>query len=210
MQYLTANHTTPLQHGVHAGKRIPTGPLITQGNTARLAELGIYPHHRNTQPAPLGIEWTLIDGEWHELPKGTPEEREAATLNARRAEMQSRRSARRVNAQTAGFTFDGNRYAGDREESIPLLLNCVISAQMAMAAGPEAAAGFEAALGDGWRSTDGVGRVKAAAGILALHAAFVSHGAACDRHSQDLKAQIAEAETLAELEAIDLGAGWPE
>jgi hypothetical protein len=112
--------------------------------------------------------------------------------------------------QTAGFTFDGHRYAADREESIPLLLNCVISAQMAMAAGPEAMAGFEAALGDGWRSTDGLGRVTTAAGILALHAAFVAHGAACDRHSQALKAQIEAAEALAELEAIDLEAGWPE
>jgi hypothetical protein len=38
----------------------------------------------------------------------------------------------------------------------------------------------------------------------------VAHGAACDRQSQTLKAAIEAAETMAELDAIDLGAGWPE
>jgi len=112
--------------------------------------------------------------------------------------------------QTAGFTFDGNTYASDRDESIPLLSNAAISAQIALSQGADAVASFETALGEGWRSIDGVGRITTAAGILALHAAFVAHGAACDRHSQDLKSQIAQAETLAELEAIDIDSGWQE
>lgn len=213
MLYLTSDHKTPIASITHNGKVIPTAPLIARNDTTRLAEIGAaYPHHRLEPgiPYPLGKEWVEMDGEWFEETRGTIEEQQAATLNARRVELQSLRSAKRVEMQTAGFSYDGNRYAADRDESIPLLLNCVISAQMALAAGPEAVAGFEAALKDGWRSIDGVGRVKTAQGVLALHAAFVAHGAECDRHSQDLKSQIAQAETLAELEAIDIDSGWPE
>jgi hypothetical protein len=78
MIYLTQSHSRPPQIVNFNDKLWPTAPLIAQGNTAKLAPLGIYPHHPNTQPAPLGTQWELIDGEWFEQPLGTPEERQAA------------------------------------------------------------------------------------------------------------------------------------
>ena len=87
-----------------------------------------------------------------------------------------------------------------------------LAAQTALASGAEAIAAFEAALGDGWRSTDGVARITTAAGIVALHASFVAHGAACDRRSQALKSLIDAAETLSDLAAVEaeLTTSWPE
>jgi hypothetical protein len=140
----------------------------------------------------------------------TPDPPSAKDLEIIRERLQSKRSALRVQHQTGGFMFEGHRYASDRDESIPLLLNCALSAQMVLATGPDAVASFEAALGGGWRSTDGVGRITTATGILALHTAFVAHGAACDHHSQQLKALIAAPD--ADLDALEaeVETGWPE
>ena len=134
----------------------------------------------------------------------------AAALPLRRAALHEARTQARLAAQTGGFRLAGATYASDREESIPLLTNAALSAQLALAQGAEAVAAFEAALGSGWRSEDGAARIASAVGILALHAAFVAHGAACDRHSQALKGQIEAASSVAELDAIDLATGWPE
>lgn len=80
MIYLTASHKTIPQHAAHAGMLYPTAPLIAQGNTAMLANLGIYPHHPLEPgiPYPLGKEWVETDGEWFEETIGTPEEIQAA------------------------------------------------------------------------------------------------------------------------------------
>lgn len=78
MQYLTSNHQTPPQHAQYNGMLYPTAPIIAQGNTAMLATLGIYPHHTNSAPAPLGTQWELVDGEYHEVPIGTADEIQAA------------------------------------------------------------------------------------------------------------------------------------
>jgi hypothetical protein len=142
-------------------------------------------------------------------PPPSIDEVEAAAVPLRRMARQEERVAQRLAAQTGGFAFAGATFASDRDESLPLLTHAVLSAQMALAQGPEAAAAFGAALGDGWRDTTGTGRITTAEGILALHAAFVAYGAACDRHSQSLKAQIDAAQSVEELDAIDLTAGWP-
>ena len=78
MIYLTATHQTPPAHIERDGLLIPTAAWIARQETAKLAPLGIYPHHPNTQPAPLGVQWELVDGEYIETPVGTPEERQAA------------------------------------------------------------------------------------------------------------------------------------
>ena len=78
MIYLTSNHQTPPQIARLDGKLWPTAPLIANNDTAKLATLDIYPHHPNTDPAPLGTQWDLVDGEYHETPIGTPEEIQAA------------------------------------------------------------------------------------------------------------------------------------
>ena len=114
--------------------------------------------------------------------------------------------------QTSGFPYDGHTYAADREESIPLMTNAAMSAMTAISSGPEAVAAYESALGGGWRDVDGVARVDTAAGVLALHAAFVAHGAACDVASQALKVQIAEADP-ADFDAMEVAilddTNWP-
>lgn len=209
--YQTADHKiVPMQVG-----GVPTMPLLQANDTAKLAALGIYRHYTLPGQAPLGYtDWAEssdADGiyYWCE-PAGTAAEIAAALTEQRRRECHGERAMRRLAAQTGGFSYDGHRYASDREESIPLLTAATIAAQLALAQGPEATAAYEAALGDGWRSEDGTARVATAAGILALHAAFVAHGAACDRHSQDLKAAIEAATSVEELDAIDLSAGWPE
>ena len=143
-------------------------------------------------------------------PPPTIEDVESAALTLRRAALHEARAQARLAAQTGGFRLDGATYASDREESIPLLTNAALSAQLALAQGAEATAAFEAAMGAGWRDTAGVGRIASAVGILTLHGAFVGHGAACDRHSQALKGQIEAAQSVAELDAIDLTTGWPE
>jgi hypothetical protein len=203
--YLTATHQSPPSHITADGKRWPVATLIARDDREKLASLGVYWHRPDTEPGPHG-PWEFVDGEYRREPIVPSEAEQLAT---RKAQMQSTRSARRVQAQTSGFAFDGNTYASDRDESIPLLSNVAISAQIALSQGADAVASFETALGEGWRSIDGVGRITTAAGILALHAAFVAHGAACDRNSQVLKAQIEAAETLMDLDAIDTEAGWP-
>jgi hypothetical protein len=208
--YQTADHQiVPMTVG---GK--PTMPLLQANDTAKLAALGIFRHYTLPGHAPLGYtDWAESSDEngtyyWCE-PAGTAAEIAAALTEQRRRERHGERTMRRLAAQTGGFAFAGATYASDLEESIPLLTNAAISAQMALAQGPEAAAAFGAALGDGWRDTTGTGRITTAEGILSLHAAFVSHGAACDRHSQSLKAAIDAAQSVEELDAIDLTAGWP-
>lgn len=79
MQYLTSTHTAPPAHILADGKRWPVATLIARNDTARLADLGIYPHITAEGTAPLGYtDWVLIDGAYHREPAGTPEERQAA------------------------------------------------------------------------------------------------------------------------------------
>ena len=209
--YKTADHQiVPMSV---AGK--PTMPLLQDNDTAKLAALGIYRHYTLPGQAPLGYtDWAEGSDEngryyWCE-PAGTAAEIAAALTEQRRRERHGERAMCRLNAQIGGFTCDGHRYASDREESIPLLTAATIAAQSALAQGPEASAAYDAAMGAGWRSDDGAARIASAVGILALHGAFVAHGAACDRHSQALKGQIEAATTVAELDAIGLTTGWPE
>lgn len=73
--YLTATHVAPPAHVIHDGARIPTAPLIARGDDATLAALGIYPHHTEDGPAPLGYtEWDLIDGAYYRQPDGTEQQ----------------------------------------------------------------------------------------------------------------------------------------
>lgn len=212
--FLTSTHQPASARVTLGAGIVSSSALIECGDIAALSSAGLYRHITAAGAAPLGYtEWVESVDEHGALytrePAGTEEERLAVLLATEKESAQERRAAQRLSAQTGGFTFAGATFASDREESIPLLTNAALSAQMALAQGPEAAAAFGAALGDGWRDTTGTGRITTAEGILALHAAFVSHGAACDRHSQSLKAAIDAAQSVEELDAIDLTAGWP-
>jgi hypothetical protein len=175
-----------------------------------MASLGLY-RHESTGAAPYG-DWELTsdaDGPLfvRQTRALTPEE-----IEARREQLQALRSEERVRRQTGSFPHDGRIYRSDLEESIHLLTAASINAQSALAAGPEAVAAYEAALGDGWRDAAGVARINTAVGILALHGSFVAWGARCDIASQALKAQIAAAapEDFDALEAAVLDdASWP-
>jgi hypothetical protein len=131
-----------------------------------------------------------------------------------RAAAHDLRSAERVLRQTGGFPYDGHTYRSDREESIPLMVSAAIHAQVAIAMGAEAVSAYNAALGNGWRDETGVARLTTAQEILALHGAFVAWGAANDRASQQIAADIDAAETVETLEAtiaaISTDVRWPE
>jgi hypothetical protein len=145
---------------------------------------------------------------------GTEQERTAATLAALKAQAQDLRSAERVRRQTSGFPFGEHRYRSDREESIPLMVSAAIHAQVALAMGADEVAAYNAALGNGWRDETGTARLTTAQEILALHGAFVAWGAANDRASQQIAADIEAAETVEVLEAIiaaiPTDARWPK
>ena len=97
MKYLTADHTTPPRHVTQNGRLIPTRPLIAAQNTAKLAELGIYPHVTAPGAAPLGYtDWVLVDGQYVREPAGTQEERDAAELVQQRELMQITRLQARL------------------------------------------------------------------------------------------------------------------
>ena len=93
MQYLTATHQTPPAY-VHQGDMLhPTAEAIATNDTARLAELDLWPHVTVDGPAPLGYtDWTLADGIYTRQPDGTPEEI-AAALEQQAAEQIAQRRA---------------------------------------------------------------------------------------------------------------------
>ena len=165
-------------------------PLVYDPESAPLGYADPVPETRNGQQ--VAVAYAL----------GTADERHSAALSALRLRCHAIRQAERLRRQTGGFHANGHTYASDREESIPLLTGAVISAQMALAKGPEVAEAFAAALGDGWRDTAGVPVVTTAMGILGLHEAFVAWGAACDRASQLIAADIDAAQDIAAMEAI--------
>jgi hypothetical protein len=207
---LTDQHKAPPRLYNTGHGNVASAALIKQGDIQGMARLGLY-RHESIGPGPYG-DWELTsDAEGPLFTRQTrdltPEE-----VDARREQLQALRSEERVRRQTGGFPHAGHIYRSDREESIPLLTAAVINAQSALAAGPEAVAAYEAALGAGWRDVGGVARISTALGILELHTSFVAWGAACDQASQALKAQI-EAADLADFDALEAAitddANWP-
>jgi hypothetical protein len=207
---LTDQHTRPERLINTGAGTVSLVALIKQGDVARMSTYRLY-RHESIGAGPYA-DWELSnDAEGplyvRQTRDLTPEE-----IEARRERLQDLRSQERVRRQTSGFPHAGHVYRSDREESIPLLTNAVVNAQLAKDAGSDAIAGYEAALGNGWRDIDGVARLKTLPDILALHTSFVAWGAACDRASQALKAQI-EAAELAGFDALEAAitddSNWP-
>jgi hypothetical protein len=102
MIYLTASHGPVPDFVVLSGMRHPTELALRQNDTARLAQLGIYPHQPPTDPAPLGTTWTLTGGVYVGTPSGTPAQIAAAlaeqTLAAQRTVWAERAAIRRREA----------------------------------------------------------------------------------------------------------------
>lgn len=80
MTYLTDTHEPPPEWIIRDAQAVPTGPLLERDDAAALATLGIYPHLAPTDPAPLGITWTLADGIYVGAPSGTAAEIAAAII----------------------------------------------------------------------------------------------------------------------------------
>jgi hypothetical protein len=189
---------------------VSSAALIKQGDIARMASFGLY-RHESIGPGPYG-NWMLSADDHGVVYVRQPRVLTPEEIEARREQLQSLRSQERVRRQTETFPHDGHRYLADREESIPLMTAASIAAQAALAAGPDAVAAYEAALGAGWRDADGVARITTATGVLALHSSFVAWGAQCDAASQALKAQINAADP-AEFDALEAAItadeNWP-
>jgi hypothetical protein len=189
---------------------VASAALIKQGDVARMSIYRLY-RHESVGPGPYG-DWELSSDEEGPLFARQTRDLTPEEVEAGRQQLQTLRSQERVRRQTDTFPHDGHRYRSDRDESIHLLTAASINAQSAIAAGPEAVAAYETALGDGWRDADGVARINTAVGILALHSSFVAWGARCDIASQALKAQIAAAgpEDFDALESsITDDSNWP-
>ena len=214
MKYLNAQLQTPPPTLTVGGITHPVRSLIEREDNGALAELDIYPKVPDAESSSLGYtEYELVNGQWVREPNGTPEEREAAELNQRRADLQAQRSAATVAHQTGGFVYQGDVYASDLARSIPLLQATITAIQLTVAAGAPMDQPL-AMLGDGWRSDDGVARLTTPAEMISLWEAFIAHGAACDAAGQAFKAQIDAAETLADLDAVEAAiadpANWPD
>ena len=93
MIYLTSTHQTPPAY-VHQGDMLhPTAEAIASNDTARLAELDLWPHVTTEGPAPLGYtDWSFADGVYTREPSGTAEEIAAALEQQAIAELEQRRA----------------------------------------------------------------------------------------------------------------------
>ena len=93
MQYLTSAHAAPPAY-VRIGDMLhPTAEAIAANDTARLAELDIWPHITVDGDAPLGYtDWSFADGVYTREPAGTPEEIAVALEQQALAELEQRRA----------------------------------------------------------------------------------------------------------------------
>ncbi|MEA3641877.1 MAG: DUF4376 domain-containing protein [Lamprobacter sp.] len=200
----TYSYTPQVQPG-------PTGTITAfiSAESSQLTEIGDYDGRRiviapdgELPPAqPAAIDWR------QEQPDTDPalatwisQTRYSTLVEAARARKHNARDAARVSAETGGFTYAGHLVASD-ERSIARIGNAATAALTANAAGQPFSVD--------WLCADETVLALDAAGMLALQSALVAHGQACHDASQAIKAQINAAETLAELSAIDVTAGYP-
>lgn len=133
-----------------------------------------------------------------------------AALAAAKAEMHRQRVAALEAARESGFDHDGHTVASD-EKSQTLLGALNTEASLALLDGTQAALDqFAAGLGSGWRATDGAIVATDATSFRAMMQSWYAHVATTDANSQAIKAAIDAVTTLAELDAIDVTAGYPD
>lgn len=122
---------------------------------------------------------------------GTEQEKIAAVAELRRQAL-SRLSERRWSAETAGVLVDGTLYPTTREARSTLSLYSSTGSDVRWKAGSRKWISL---------SPDDAQRVASAIG---------EHVAACFKNEERLEGVIIEADTVADIEAIDLDQGWPE
>ena len=162
-----------------------------------------------TPPAqPAAIDWReepMTDG----LSTWFATTRYASLLADTRVRKREARLQAMESAREQGFGYNGYTVASDTRSQV-LILGVANRARAALADGGQAALdAFSAALNSGWRSVDGHIVATNASAVVAMESALGQHIAQCDAVGQSHKTAIDAAETLAELDAIDVAAGYP-
>lgn len=146
-------------------------------------------------PVPAS-EWTiaLVEGEVSVVPFVPAMDRQIAR---KRADLLQQVKARRDATEWAGCTTPYGVIDTDPDS------------QRKIGGGSTAALALGGSFSTDWRMADNTVATFDAAAMIEAGLLVVAHINACQRRKNELDALIAAAETLADLEAIDIEAGWP-
>lgn len=103
--------------------------------------------------------------------------------------------------EAEGFTYNGTRFQSD-PRSADRIANAALAATSALAT--------STAFSVSWSAEDNTVIALDAMGMLAMQGALTQHAAALHYYARSLKDQVRAQTTVAQLEAIDINAGWPE
>lgn len=182
----------------------------------QLTEVGVYSGRSivvasdaATPPAqPAAIDWReepMTDG----LSAWFASTRYASLLADTRVRKHEARLRAMVSTREHGFEYNGYLVASDTRSQV-LILGVANLARAALADGSQAALdAFSAALNGGWRGIDGHIVATSASAVVAMELALGQHIAQCDAVGQSHKAAINAAETITELDAVNVAAGYP-
>ena len=205
--YSYSPQTTPGPNG-SATRYTDTDPgTLTEVGTHNNRAIVIAPDAAVIPDQPSAIDWQPqpINAEFTAWFSAT---RYASLLADARERKRSARLQAMETAREQGFEYNGYTVASDTRSQI-LILGTANRARAALADGSQAALdAFSATLGDGWRATTGTVVATDAAAIIAMETALGIHIATCDAIGQTKKAAIEAAETLVDLQAIDVTAGY--
>lgn len=125
-----------------------------------------------------------------------------AGLEIGKTELLAQVNAKRDELETLGFPYAGLWFQSD-ERSVARINSTALTASAALMAGQSPAF-------PDWLAADNTPLQVDAAGVLALQAALTAHAGALHQHARLLKDQVAAAQSVEDLAAIDISSGWPE
>jgi len=124
-----------------------------------------------------------------------------SSVESAQSDLISQINARRDQLETAGFPYAGLWFQSD-QRSVDRLNSTALTASAALISG-------QSVTFPDWLSADNTPLPVDAAGMLALQAALTQHAGALHQHAKRLKAEVVAATAVADLESIDITAGWP-
>lgn len=185
----------------------PQTSFPSQPTDALLAEFGVYPVARADRPDHDPIHQVvaeqppaLVDGVWTQ--QWEVRDLTAPELAVMREQLHRDRRARRTQAETGGFMFQGRRIDSDQDSILRITQAALLAHQTLLTGQPFAVA---------WVCADDSVLELDAAGMLAMQQALTFHGLACHNRSQALRTLIdgaTDGQSLS-LAAADLVTGWP-
>jgi hypothetical protein len=110
-------------------------------------------------------------------------------------------NTRRDHLETQGFPHAGLWFQSD-ERSVARINSTALTASSALMVGQNPPF-------PDWIAADNTALPVDAQGVLALQASLTTHAGALHAHARGLKTMIEAAESIADLETIDINAGWP-